>query len=302
MDRRGFLRSTACVAAAGFASGRTEATPQTKPRRLGGPYIKLSCNIFSFNGPLTTGGMTLDETLDFCARLGFSAVDPTGYYFPGYPNLPPDEYVYQIKRKAVFLGLNISGTGVRNDFTNPDSNRRDSDVELVGSWIGCAVKLGAPMVRVFAGAGTSDGHARDEVQSWVVDGLRRCAAIGQRNGVMIALQNHNDFIQKPDDVLAILKKVDSEWLALNVDIGSFRLGDPYEDIAKVAPYAITWQIKENVFIRGKETKTDLAKLAGILKDAGYRGYIQLETLGGGDPRTKVPRFLDEMRRANLVQV
>ena len=35
----------------------------------------------------------------------------------------------------------------------------------------------------------------------------------------------------------------------------------------------------------------------VLWAAGYRGYAPLETLGPGDPREKVRRFLDEARSA-----
>jgi hypothetical protein len=55
-------------------------------------------------------------------------VDLTGYYFPDYPNVPADDYIYALKRKAFLLGLDISGTGVRNDFANPDENKRKEDI------------------------------------------------------------------------------------------------------------------------------------------------------------------------------
>jgi sugar phosphate isomerase/epimerase len=299
ISRREFVKGTASGTAAGISSlllAGSGAHTQTKVQRVNGFHLELSCNVYSFNGPLTRGEMSLDDVLDFCAQLGFSAVDPTAYYFPNYPGLPPDEYVYRIKRKALLLGLDISGTGIRNDFTDPDEKRRAGDVELVKSWMGCAVKLGAPMLRIFAGTGVRSGHLREEVMRWVVEGIRRSVEIGKSHGVMLDLQNHNDFVQTPDDALAILRAVDSDWLGLNVDIGSFR-ADPYEEIARVAPYAITWQIKENVYIRGKETKTDLNKIAAILKAAGYRGYIPLETLAAGDPRVKMTRFIDEVRKA-----
>ncbi|HYK88082.1 MAG TPA: sugar phosphate isomerase/epimerase family protein [Acidobacteriota bacterium] len=300
MNRRNFLKGAAVIAGAagsGVTVASINGSAQSKPQRIGGSFVKLSCNVFSFNTPLTEGVMTLDEVLEFCAELGFSAVDPTGYYFPNYPKLPPDDYVYHIKRKAHLLGLDISGTGVRTDFTDPDAARRDEDVEVARSWTDCAVKMGAPAVRIFAGRGVPEGHTREEVAQWVVRAVRRCADYGKTRGVMMALQNHADFIQTADENLALLKMVDSDWLAANVDIGSFRTGDPYEEIAKVAPYAITWQIKENLFIRDKETRTDLNKIAAILKKAGYRGYIQLETLGTGDPKSKMPRFLDQVRKA-----
>lgn len=82
-----------------------------------------------------------------------------------------------------------------------------------------------------------------------------------------------------------------------MDIGSLRQGNPYEEIARLAPYVYTWQIKENVFRKGKEEKTDLKKIVTILRETGYRGYIPLETLGPGDPKVKIARFLQEARQA-----
>jgi sugar phosphate isomerase/epimerase len=300
MNRRELLKKAAAASAAA-ASGAAfvpgSCSAQSRPQRVGGPYVKISCNLYSFNGPLTKGAMSLDDVLEFCARIGFPAVDPTGYYFPGYPKIPPDDYVYHIKRKALLLGLDISGTGVRTDFAAPDREKREADIELVKAWTECAFKLGAPVLRVFSGRAVPQGPAREAASQWVVDALRQCAEAGKRFGVMMALQNHADFVQNADEDLALLKLVDSDWIGANLDIGSFRQGDPYEQIARVAPYAITWQLKENLFVQGRETKTDLARIAAILKDANYRGYVQLETLGEGDPKLKVPRFLDEVRQA-----
>jgi len=35
----------------------------------------------------------------------------------------------------------------------------------------------------------------------------------------------------------------------------------------------------------------------IIQEKGYRGYIPLETLGEGDPKVKVPKFLKEISEA-----
>ena len=301
MNRRDFLQAASAVSAAsipGRGDGSDRRAGQTPPARVGNAFVKLSCNLYSFNGPIQSGKMKLDDAIEFCARLNFAAVDPTAYYFPGYPAVPDNSYLYAIKRKAFLLGLDISGTGVRNDFTHPENDRRAAEVELVKTWIECAARLGAPVLRVFAGEGVPRGYSREEVTGWVVDSLRQCAGHGRKFGVMPVLQNHSDFIQTADDVIAILNGVDSDWLGLHLDIGSFRQADdPYAEIAKVAPYAVTWQIKENLFAGGKEVKTDLGKLMAIIQSVGYRGYLPLETLGEGDPRVKVPKFLQEVRQA-----
>jgi sugar phosphate isomerase/epimerase len=298
-DRRTFLKTAAASLPFAAARGTVSLSDLTDPARGKVSSIRLSCNLYSFNEPLMNGQMTLDQVLAFCADLGFDAVDPTGYYFPNYPVLPDDSYVYAIKRKAFLLGLDISGTGVRNDFTLPDVGRRKTEVELVHKWIGLAARLGAPVIRVFAGTGKElpTSYNREEVTTWVVDALRQCADYAAKQGVMVVLQNHADFIQTADHILDIIHRVNSDWLAVNLDIGSFKLGDPYAQIARVAPLAATWQIKENLFVDGKEVETDLNKIMHIVRDSGYRGYLPIETLGKGDPRVKVPVFYEKVKKA-----
>lgn len=259
-------------------------------------HLKLSCNLYSFNDPLRKGEMTLEEVFKFCSDIGFAAVDPTGYYFPDYPAVPSDDYIYAIKKTAFLLGLDISGTGVRTDFSNPDPNKRAADVELVRQWVEVAAKMDAPVLRVFAGKGVPAGHTEQKTMDWAVEGIRQCVEHGRQKGVMIVLQNHNELLKTVDQVLYFRKKIASDWLGINLDIGSLRAGDPYEEIAKLAPYAYTWQIKEKVYRRGQEEKPDLPRLMKIIRDSGYRGYIPIETLEG-DPKVQVPRFLGEVRAA-----
>jgi len=259
--------------------------------------LKISLNAYSFNEPLRKGTMTLFDLLDFCAAHDFDAVDLTGYYFPGYPAVPEDSYVYQLKQKAFHLGLDISGTGIRNDFTNPDGNKRKEDILLIKKWIECAAKLGAPVIRIFSGTQIPAGHSWEEVAEWMVEGMKECVAHGQDHGVIVAMQNHNDFIKTADEAQKIIESVNSDWFGLVLDIGSYRTGDPYKQIEQTAKYAVNWQLKELMFVDGREQKTDLQKVIAIIKSSGYRGYLPIETLGEGDPKIKVPVFLAEVRKA-----
>lgn len=258
--------------------------------------LKTSLNAYSFNGLLTKGEMNLDQLLEFCAANQFDAVDITAYYFPGYPEVPSDEYLYHIKQKAFLLGLEISGTGVRNDFTDPDQAKRKTSVELVKKWIIAAEKLGAPVIRVFSGTADTKGLAREKVVDYMVADFKECAEFGKAHGVMVAIQNHNDFIKTADQTIEVIKRVNSDWFGLILDIGSFRT-DPYKEIAQTIPYAVNWQLKETLFVNGVEQKTDVDRLMKIIKESGYRGYLPLETLGEGDPKVKVPQFLNEIREA-----
>lgn len=260
-----------------------------------GHKFKISLNLYSFNKLLMDKKIDLFDALDFCAEYNFDAIDPTGYYFPGYPEVPSDDFMMKFKKQAFLLGLDISGTGVRNDFANPDKNSRNADVELVKKWVEAAAKMGIPNVRVFAGTNEHQGYSRDQVFEWMAKDLKTCCDFAKQYGVIIAIQNHNDFIKTAADVNRIFEMVDSEWLGLNLDIGSYRQHDPFEEIQKNIKYAVTWQIKENIWIDGKETPTDFKKLFKIIKDNDYRGYLPLETLGEGDPYKKVPALLEKVK-------
>jgi len=294
-SRRDFLKTMAVIPAIPAFSAFSLSDSAERTDGLSHKF-KLSLNLYSFNQLLRDGKVDLFDMLRFCAEHNFDAIDPTGYYFPGYPNPPSNGFINEFKREAFLLGLDISGTGVRNDFANPDPAMRKADIGMIKQWIEVAAKMGAPNLRIFGGTNPHEGFTRDQVFKWMAEDIRTCCDFGKEFGVIIALQNHNDFIKTSTDVDRIFEMVDSDWLGLNLDIGSYRQGDPYAGIEQNISKAVTWQIKENVWIEGKETPVDLEKLFSLIKKAGYRGYLPIETLGSGDPYQKVPRLLNEVRR------
>ncbi|NQU53836.1 MAG: sugar phosphate isomerase/epimerase [Bacteroidetes bacterium] len=295
-SRRNFMRSMLAVPfiASGFSPLVSKADSVSEKY---GHKFKTSLNVYSFNKPLRAGEMNLFDVLDFCAENNFDAIDPTGYYFPGYPEVPSDKFMMEFKRKAFLLGLDISGTGVKNDFTVIDQAKRKADIEMIRAWIIAAAKMGIPNVRIFSGNTNHEGFTRDQVFEWMAKDVQTCCEIGKEYGVIVAIQNHNDFLKTADDVDRIFEMVDSEWLGLNLDVGSYRQSDPFKEIEQNVKYAVTWQIKENLWIDGKETPTDLVKLFKIIKKSNYRGYLPIETLGAGDPYEKIPRMMKDIHKA-----
>lgn len=287
--RRRFIKSLVALPLLSPVNVELQAQGNHQDRNInsGPSKLKISLNAFSFNGPLMDKKMSLDDLLETSAALGFDGVDITAYYFPGYPTVPDDNYLNHIKRSAFRLGLDITGTGVRNDFTEPDKVKRAEHVLLVKNWIDAAAKLGAPVVRIFAGTQNPQGYTRPQVLEWMMQDIKECVAFGKQRGIIVAIQNHNDFIQTANEANEIVEKINSEWFGLILDTGSYRTRDPYDEIANSAKYAVNWQIKENVFINGDEIPADIPRLIKIIKAAGYRGYLPIETLGPGDPKAKV---------------
>ena len=266
-------------------------------QRRPGTRIKIGLNAFSFNRPLLAGKMNLDDVIDYCALHNIDGVDTTGYYFPGYPDVPSDAYIYNLKKKAYMNGVTISGTGVRNDFTLTDASSRRGHIQLVKDWTEVAQKLGASVLRVFSGREVPKGQTFDHVLEWMIPAFQECAEYGKKHGVIIGLQHHDDFLKTAEQTIRVVKAVGSEWFSVVLDVGSLRQGDPYEEIEKLLPYACTWQIKENVWYGEKSTPIDLARVRAIIEKVGFRGFLPIEALGQGEPTVIVTNFLERVRKA-----
>src|SRR5437016_1153122 len=223
-SRRTFLKvaSAAAICAAG-GMPPLSTIAQEPIRRVGGPALKVSLNAYSFSKLLNDQikhrgpGTSLMDLLEFCAKNNFDGLDPTGYFFPSYPEVPKDEYVNDFKRRAFQLGIGISGTGVRNNFTTSDKAVRAAAVQHIKEWVEVAARLGAPVLRVFADTqmramtwqDVAKGFTRDQVQDWIAEALVECAEQGKTYGVIIGVQNHGDFLQTGDDLLALINAVNS---------------------------------------------------------------------------------------------
>ncbi len=292
--RRALVRSLA-LAPILVGTPNLFANPSGKP--ITASRLQYSVNAFSFNAMLRSGEMTFFDMMEFASALGLNAVDLTGYYFSDYPRIPDDKTLFQLKKKALQLGLNISWTGVRNNFVNPDKASRNADLEMIKNWLQASSKLGASIMRIFPGTGKHEGFSREEVKNWMVSDFQECANYAEETGVIAGMQHHNDFLYEADEVIDILKRVDSEWFGLILDIGSLRRGDPYEEIQKLAPYSNYWFIKELVYVDGIAEPVNMKKIARILKDVNYTGYISFESLTDGDPKQIVTSMYNDFRTA-----
>ncbi len=311
-SRRRFLQLAALSPlAVDWASGAYSPLPASGKARF-----TPTLNAYSFLEQLNANmadpsqGIDLFGVCDFCVKHDIEAVDLTGYFFPGYPKAPADDCIARIKRYTHDRGITISGTGVKNDFATADKALRMEGVALTKVWIEVAARLGAPVVRVFAGPQQKNpkdwqtaagGAPREDVEKWMAESLRECAEHGEKYGVIVAVQNHGDFLSTGPEHVSLLKRVDHAWCGALVDTGKYFTADPYADIAMMVPHAVNWQIKETLGSSLKSPPADFKKLARIIHEGGYRGFVPIETLAMGrkayDPAAEVVKVLKAMREA-----
>ena len=237
--------------------------------------------------------MTLDDFVDLASTYDLEGVEPTSYYFP---EPPTPEYCRSLRRHALIQGLSISGTAVRNTFTQPPGPQLDKEIEHVKRWVDLAAELHAPTIRIFAGdlqKGTTEADAR----KWCIDAIHRACEHAATRGIVLALENHGGIVTTADQLLGVVREVRSEWFGVNLDTGNFRSADPYGDVAKVAPYAVVTQVKSEMSAGGKARQpADFARVVKILKDVNYRGYLVLEYEAEEPPQKAVPRHLNQLRK------
>jgi sugar phosphate isomerase/epimerase len=237
--------------------------------------------------------MTLEGFLDRCAELGCDGVELTAYYFPT-PITP--RYLRSIVRRCLLLGLDISGTAIGNTFALPPGPERNANITLARHWIDLSADLGAPCLRVFAGVAPK-GVSQARGRRWVAECLSECVGYAADRGVMLALENHGGVVAEPDGLLDILSRVRSEWVGVKLDTGNFNTADPYADLARCAPYAISTHIKTEIRRSGVLEDADIGMLATILRSSGYRGFMNLEYEAAEDAATAVPKAIAAMIEA-----
>jgi sugar phosphate isomerase/epimerase len=303
--RREFLRNCALasggmagVLAGGSRSGIAHAIEPIA--RNGASFFKFSLAAYSYRDLLNAKSprtkLTLDDFIADCAKMNLQGTELTSYYFPKEPT---NDYLRHLKQLCFRLGLDISGTAVGNDFCYPPGTDRDREIGHVKQWVDYAEMLGAPVIRIFS------GHPRDtsqqEAHKLCVEGIEECCQYAGDHGVFLALENHGGLTTTADGLMSLVHDVKSPWFGVNLDTGNFRSDDVSRDIARFAPYAINVQVKVSIAgPNGKRQKADFARLARILAESGYRGYIVLEFEESENPTEACPRYIDELRLAFTV--
>ena len=127
------------------------------------------------------------------------------------------------------------------------------------------------------------------------------AEYGQKFGVIVAVQDHGDFVTTGADYVNLISRVNHDWCKALVDTGEYLTAEQYSDTAVAAPYAVNWQIKETLGSSTESPRVDMKKLLTVIRKSGYRGNHPIETLTmkrkDYDPFVEVPKVLAELRDA-----
>jgi sugar phosphate isomerase/epimerase len=223
-------------------------------------------------------------------------------------------YLQKLKQHAFRNGVDLVALSIHQDFVDPDPAYRRAQVEHTHKCIEIAYALGIPCIRLNSGRWNTiksfddlmkargiepllAGYTEDDGFRWCIECIEQCLPKAAECGVMLALENHWGLTSTPEGLLRIVNTIESPWLGVLMDTGNF-LEDPYDKLKLIAPKTVYVQAK--TYFGGGEWYTldlDYRRIARILRDAGYTGYVALEMEGKEDPDVAVPKSLEMLRKA-----
>jgi sugar phosphate isomerase/epimerase len=236
--------------------------------------------------------MTYDDFIDLAAAMNIDAVELTQYYFPE----TTPEYLAHLKGRCSRLGLDVSGTAVGNNFCTSSADKLKEQLAMVKQWVEHSARLGAKTMRIFAG-NVDKGDTEEQARARCIAAIQEACDHAAKYGIFLALENHGGIVATAEQMVPIVKAVKHDWFGVNWDNGNFHSADPYAELALIAPYAVTVQIKTEIQRKGmKKEDADLPRVIDLLRAVGYRGYVALEYEADEDPKTAVPRHMETLKK------
>lgn len=311
LNRRSFL--TAATAAAATPLGSMQAAQKPTARR----GHRLAIATYSY-WHFKSDKVPIETVMDKAAALGVAGVDVLHQQMDLPEKAPLDAtgraYLRKLKRHAFLNGLEIPCVSTHQSFVKPNPAELTENVEHTNKCIEIAYELGCPSIRINTGRwGTSKdfdelmknrgiepilpGYTEEDGFKWCIEGIQRCLPKAEECGVVLALENHWGLARTPEGLLRILNSISSPWLGGLMDTGNF-LEEPYPKLAMIAPKTVYVQAK--TYYGGGEWYSldlDYGRIAKILSDVGYPGWIALEMEGKENPDTAVPKSLKTLRQA-----
>lgn len=291
MNRRFALTALAGSSTLGWA-----IDPIVRP--LAGSRFKLGLAAYSLRKYLDLKApvkptMNLQDFADFAAEHGCDAIEPTSYYFSD----TSPAAVLNLKNHCARLGIEVTGSAVGNNFCHPDDSKRQEQVKLVTDWLERVSLLGGRTLRVFAGS-VSKGTTEEQCRKWAIECLKKTCDHAAKVGVYVALENHGGITATAEQLIGLVKAVDHPWFGVNLDSGNFKTEDPYQDLEKLAPYAVVTQFKSEIQPKGRpKQRADYDRLVSILKKSNYSGYVILEYEAAEEPMKTIPEELKALAKS-----
>jgi sugar phosphate isomerase/epimerase len=290
LSRRTFLHDST----AGILAVALLGNPLTGSMRK--PRLKISLAQWSLHRALQGGKL---DHLDFVNRAASFGIDGVEYVNSFFKDKARNSaYLAEMNLRAEDAGVRqllimIDGEGGLGE-TN--ETLRKQAVDNHRKWLDAAHALGCHSIRVNAYGESTDREARHVA---TVEGLGELSTLAAQAGLNVIVENHGGLSSDGSWLAGVMKAVNMPNCGTLPDFGNFcvRSGntamgekpcaeeyDRYRGVEELMPFAKAVSAKSYDFdAKGDETTIDFARMIGLVKDAGYKGYIGIEYEGSRLP-------------------
>jgi sugar phosphate isomerase/epimerase len=216
-------------------------------------------------------------------KFDVPGVEPLSEHFPS----TDATYLHAFREALEKSGVHVVNIPVGNptSFYDADAAARKKAVDNGKHWVGVAVAIGSPSIRVSMGTAK---NAKPKVDLAAQE-LRQLADYAATKNVVINLENDDLTSEDAFFIVNVIETANHPYLhALPDFCNSMTAGDEkfnYEAVARMFQHAYNiCHVKDSEpGENGKMYSVDLKKTFHILKASNYRGYCSMEWEGGGDP-------------------
>lgn len=228
--------------------------------------------------------MTVFDFVDLAKGLEVDGVSLESCFFPAYDQA----FFSDLKARLDAYGFDRVYAWGHPDGLEAGKNRDEFNSML--KHIEYAKMIDAPVMRIVASSlmfrFEPHGPQIDILAGW----LKEAVKVAESYDIKLAVENHIDYTA--DECVELLDRVNSPYLGLNLDTGNFLrlLDDPVEGARKLADRVYATHVKDLKPVRGVDARewfffsstpvgdglVDNQKLAQILYDANYQGFLAVE--------------------------
>ncbi len=310
IDRRKFLQ--AGVAAAGAAAvglagpnagGQTPAQGDKKAYPGGVPSpsgrgtstqdltrLLVGCCAISYSKYLKGGQISMEDFIRKGVELKVDGVDVTVYFLKS----TEPAYLTNLRHVAFKNGIGFSGAACGATMVQAEKEKRAAVLADIKKWIEVTDQLGASHLRVFAGK-LPPGATTAQGVDWCTEIMKPASEYSGKRGITLGIEPHGGITQHADTLLEIIRRVDSPYAGINLDITHFLpVESSYAQIEACIPYATQTHIRYR-FDSGE--LIDLDRVWQMFAKGEYKGYMSAEYENEKeDAWTGVPRLIGDMRK------
>ena len=293
MLRRQFLAAAGGAAIAAPAAGNVFATSSAIEADQTGNQARLfvGCCAYSYLKYFNAGSMTMESFIQKAVELGVHGVDITTYWLKS----TEPEYLTSLRHLAFKNGMSLSGIAIRTEMCQAGGAIRAEEIRRIQQWVDAAELLGASHVRVFAG-NLPGGASEKQGIEWVVEAMKPACDYAGKRGITLGIENHGGMTARASTTLEILRRVDSPYAGINLDISNFEGKadeEMYSDIQACVPYATHTHIRD--LFGATKRPIDLDRVWRLFAQGGYKGYMSAEYEAEEDAITGAPKLLEKIK-------